>query len=90
MNTPDLIALAVFLVLWMGYSWITDRAKLFDRVSLTRAMSSQRAVWIRNAMHRDLRMIDTQIMAGLLNGTAFFASTSILALGSDFYDFQRT
>ena len=84
MSTPDFVALALFLLLWTGYSWITERAKLFDRVSLTRAMSSQRAVWIRNAMHRDLRMIDTQIMAGLQNGTAFFASTSILALGGCF------
>ena len=84
MNIPDIAALAVFVTLWIGYSWITDRARLFDRVSLTRAMSSQRAIWIRNAMHRDLRMIDTQIMAGLQNGTAFFASTSLLALGSCF------
>lgn len=84
MNTVDYVALAIFVILWAGYSWITDRAKLFDRVSLTRAMSSQRALWVRNAMRRDLRMIDTQIMAGLQNGTAFFASTSILALGGCF------
>ncbi|MGB3813919.1 MAG: DUF599 family protein [Shinella sp.] len=84
MSTPDLCALAIFVTLWIGYSWITDRAKFFNRISLTRAMSSQRAIWIRNAMHRDLRMIDTQIMAGLQNGTAFFASTSLLALGSCF------
>ena len=84
MSMPDIVALVIFIALWIGYSWITDRAKLFDRVSLTRAMSSQRAVWIRNAMHRDLRMIDTQIMAGLQNGTAFFASTSMFALGSCF------
>ena len=84
MSTPDLAALVVFITLWIGYSWITDRAKFLDRVSLTRAMSSQRTIWIRNALHRDLRMIDTQIMAGLQNGTAFFASTSLLALGSCF------
>ena len=84
MNTPDLAALVVFINLWIGYSWVTDRAKFLDRVSLTRAMSSQRAVWIRNGLHRDLRMIDTQILAGLQNGTDFFASTSLLALGSCF------
>ena len=33
---------------------------------------------------RDLRMIDTSIMAGLQQGTAFFASTSILAIGGSF------
>jgi uncharacterized membrane protein len=84
MINADFIALANFIVLWAGYSWLTDRAKLFDRVSLSRAMTSQRAAWIRNSMQRDLRMIDTQIMAGLQNGTAFFASTSMFALGSCF------
>ncbi len=33
---------------------------------------------------RDLRMIDTSIVAGLQQGTAFFASTSILAIGGCF------
>jgi len=84
MSAADFTALGIFLVLWTAYSWITDRARLFDRVSLTRAMSSQRAAWIRNTLKRDLRMIDTQIMAGLQNGTAFFASTSMFALGSCF------
>ncbi|MCP8893464.1 DUF599 family protein [Shinella daejeonensis] len=84
MINADFIALAVFAFLWIGYSWLTDRARLFDRVSLSRAMTAQRAIWIRTAMHRDLRMIDTQIMSGLQNGTAFFASTSMFALGSCF------
>ena len=39
MSMPDIVALVIFIALWIGYSWITDRAKLFDRVSLTRAMS---------------------------------------------------
>lgn len=47
-------------------------------------MNSQRAAWIRQAAKRDLRMIDTAIMAGLQNGTAFFASTSLLAIGACF------
>ena len=84
MNLADYLALAFFAVMWLAYSWVTDRARLFNRVSLTRAMSSQRNAWIRTAMKRDLRMIDTQIMAGLQNGTAFFASTSIFALGGCF------
>lgn len=33
---------------------------------------------------RELRMIDTSIMQGLQNGTAFFASTSLLAIGGGF------
>ncbi len=44
----------------------------------------RRREWIYNSLRRDLKMIDTQIMAGLQNGTAFFASTSIFAIGSCF------
>ena len=33
---------------------------------------------------RDIRIIDTSIVAGLQNGTAFFASTSLLAIGAAF------
>ncbi len=47
-------------------------------------MIERRREWIYNSLHRDLKMIDTQIMAGLQNGTAFFASTSIFAIGSCF------
>lgn len=47
-------------------------------------MNRQREAWIRQAAARDLRMIDTSIMAGLQNGTAFFASTSLLAIGGCF------
>ncbi len=31
---------------------------------------------------RDMRMVDMQIMTGLQNGTAFFASTSLIAIGA--------
>jgi len=47
-------------------------------------MTRAREAWIRQMAKRDLRMIDTSIMQGLQNGTAFFASTSLLALGSCF------
>ena len=30
---------------------------------------------------RDMRMMDAQVIAALQNGTAFFASTSLIALG---------
>ena len=44
-------------------------------------MNLRRARWIREAMGRDNRIIDTQVMNGLQNGTAFFASTSLIAIG---------
>jgi uncharacterized membrane protein len=44
-------------------------------------MHGYREVWIRRMLDRETRMVDTQIMASLQNGTAFFASTSLLAVG---------
>ena len=39
---------------------------------------------MQTLMRRDLRMIDTAIMAGLQQGTAFFASSCIFAIGGCF------
>ena len=44
-------------------------------------MHVYREVWIRRMLDREARMVDMQIMAALQNGTAFFASTSLLAVG---------
>ena len=84
MTTADYIALAFFIFIWMGYSWLLHGQTFFGRTSLTHAMAERRREWIYNSLRRDLKMIDTQIMAGLQNGTAFFASTSIFAVGSCF------
>ncbi len=84
MTYADYIALAVFVSLWMGYSAVTDGKLLSSRRSLSRLMIENRRRWIMNSLRRDLKMIDTQIMAGLQAGTAFFASTTIFALGGCF------
>lgn len=80
---PDLVALAVFAASWFGYSWLVDMSPWRDR-TLTAAMNRQRRRWMEMLLRRDLRMIDTSIVAGLQNGTAFFASTSLLAIGGAF------
>ncbi len=45
-------------------------------------MDRHRENWARQVVVRDNRVVDTQINASLQNGTAFFASTSLIALGS--------
>lgn len=84
MTTIDYIALLVFVALWYLYSYVTTSRSPFPRTSLNQAMGERRRKWIYNSLTRDLKMIDTQIMAGLQNGTAFFASTSIFAIGGCF------
>jgi uncharacterized membrane protein len=36
---------------------------------------------MQRMLEREVRIVDTQIMASLQNGTAFFASTSLIAIG---------
>ncbi|MGV8936928.1 MAG: DUF599 domain-containing protein [Allorhizobium sp.] len=84
MTLVDYLALALFAGLWAAFSAITGNSRILPRPSLTQLMAERRREWIRNSLLRDLKMIDTQIMAGLQNGTAFFASTSIFAIGGCF------
>lgn len=84
MTITDYIALALFILLWLAYARITGNQVIWQRTSLTKAMAERRREWILNSMKRDLKMIDTQIMGGLQNGTAFFASTTIFAIGGCF------
>jgi uncharacterized membrane protein len=52
--------------------------------SLNHRMDRFRAEWARNMLGREMRMLDGQIMGSLQNGTAFFASTSLFAIGGIF------
>lgn len=82
-DTFDLVALALFLAAWILHGLAAD-GRLFRRVSLTTAMNTQREIWMHTMARRDLRMIDTSIMVGLQQGTAFFASSSLFAIGGCF------
>ena len=79
----DLAALAFFLAVWLVHGLAVD-GRLGRRVSLSVAMNRQREIWMETMARRDLRMIDTSIMTGLQQGTAFFASSSLIAIGGCF------
>jgi uncharacterized membrane protein len=79
----DVLALAYFFIIWMVYSHTTANG-FAGRKSLTYEMNEARRQWMTTMSTRELRMIDTAIMLGLQQGTGFFASTSILAIGGCF------
>ena len=83
LQTLDYLALGFFLVTWCIYEYIVDYSPL-ARKSLGGLMSLQRKEWMLVMAEREMRMIDTSITAGLLQGSAFFASSSILAIGGCF------
>ena len=76
----DLIALTWFIVAWGGYSLVLEYAP-YCRGGLNARMNLYREAWMRRMLARENRMVDMQIMAALQNGTAFFASTSLIAIG---------
>jgi uncharacterized membrane protein len=76
----DTAAVAFFAIEWLVYA-ITLEHTAYGGDSLSARMHKYREVWVRNLLHRETRMVDMQIMASLQNGTAFFASTSLIALG---------
>ena len=76
----DIAAVAFFVVEWLAYG-LTLEHTAYGRNSLSARMNAYREVWVRNMLDREARMVDMQIMASLQNGTAFFASTSLFALG---------
>ncbi|MDW6022799.1 DUF599 family protein [Mesorhizobium sp. BAC0120] len=83
LSIADALALFFFIISWVGYGYAVDK-KLVGRLSLTQAMDAQREAWMHTMARRELRMIDTGIMAGLQQGTAFFASSTLIALGGCF------
>src|SRR3569832_1339025 len=80
LSTIDLVALCWFLGAWIAYSAtlsLTERR----RRGLKTKMNRYRDIWMLQMLRRETRMVDAQIVAALQNGTAFFASTSLIAIG---------
>lgn len=80
LSTLDLLALAWFLAAWLGYSLVLDRTG-HGTASLTALMTAERQRWMEIMARRENRIVDAALFASLQQGTAFFASTSLLAVG---------
>jgi hypothetical protein len=80
MGVADIAAVLWFLGLWTGYTWYADKSSAHER-SITAAMNKRRLAWMMQALNRDLRIVDTNILGNLLTGVGFFASTTIFVLG---------
>jgi uncharacterized membrane protein len=76
----DLVALGAFIVAWGVYAYLNERSRL-HHTGLNGIMDGYRELWMRRMLAREQRMVDMQIMAALQNGTAFFATTSLFAIG---------
>lgn len=79
--TPlDLLAFIWFVVAWLVYSIVIEKSAKGHN-GLNALMNAYRDEWMERLLARDARMVDAQVTAALQNGTAFFASTSLIAVG---------
>jgi uncharacterized membrane protein len=76
----DFFAVGWFFVCWVGYSLIADHTRLRERTT-TAAMRTHRRRWMHSMMLREVRIMDSALQGNLLSGVAFFASTTIFAIG---------
>ena len=80
-NQPlDAIAVIWFFMLVAGYRLIAEWSPL-ERRSIVAAVQKHRVTWMLNMAQRENRMLDGLLLRHLTHGNAFFASTSVIAVG---------
>lgn len=79
-GTPDLLALAVLAVSWITIGRVIEHPpKTFP--SVTMLMVEFRRDWMRQFVTRQPRIFDATMIDSLRQGTAFFASACLIAIG---------
>jgi uncharacterized membrane protein len=80
-NLPllDVFAFSWFVSCWVGYTYYSSCGSL-KRKSLLAAMDQYREEWALSILSRDNRIVDSQVINGLIRKETFFASTTVLIL----------
>lgn len=76
----DLIALTIFVAMWVGYTILAEHRTLLGR-SLSAVTAHHRLAWMREMCNRDNRVSDASLTGYLMRSVSFFASASILVVG---------
>ncbi|MDZ4112652.1 MAG: DUF599 family protein [Brevundimonas sp.] len=81
MTIYDGLALALFFLCWLGYGPLL--AVLARRSgSLNDDMLVVRRAWMMVMTHREVRIVDSQLMGHTINSGGFFASTNLLLIAA--------
>lgn len=76
----DLAALFVLFSSWFGIGWLIEHPSA-TKPSVSRIMADFRRAWMVQMVTRDPRIFDSQMIGHMRQGTAFFASATMLAIG---------
>ena len=80
LSTFDMAAVAYLILSMAAMTWITSHG-LFGRRPTGEMVSEYRVIWMRRAARRVPRVTDATLLGGLRANTAFFASSSLIAIG---------
>lgn len=78
--TLDLILLAGLVLAWFVSGWISEQPPQ-SRPSVSLLMEEYRRDWMRTFVTRQPRIFDATLIDSLRQGTAFFASACMIAIG---------
>jgi uncharacterized membrane protein len=77
----DMVALAGLFLAWLLIGWLIQNPPK-SRPSVALLMAEYRREWMRQMVHRNPRIFDAQTLTTLRQGTSFFASAAMLAIGA--------
>ena len=77
---PDLLAIAGILTAWAATGWLVENPPK-SCPSVTLLMQDYRRDWMRAFITRVPRLFDISLISSLRQGTTFFASASMIAIG---------
>ncbi len=76
----DMLALGFIVFAWLGIGWLIEHPPA-RWPSVSYIMQDYRHMWMREFVTRSPRVFDGTIIDSLRQGTAFFASASMIAVG---------
>lgn len=80
LTAADLLALVLLALAWFGVGHAVEHPPA-SRPSVSVLMTRYRREWMRQFLRRDPRIFDGNILTTLREGTSFFASACMIALG---------
>lgn len=88
-DLPDAVALILMLVAWLGSTYFIEKPN-GARKSTHVLMTDYRFKWMQQMITRQPRMFDVNMLAIMRQGTAFFASSCMIAIGGGIALFGST
>jgi len=79
MTTIDWLGLSLFLLCWLGYDPLL-RLLAHRSGSLNTDMLTIRHAWMTAMTHREIRLLDSQLLGHSINSGSFFASSNLLLI----------